>query len=67
MKNEYNIELKEHKHIGCRQGFNKVVAGLILLNKKIDDLSCDDFKALYNSYTCKQLKAMRKLEKGLAL
>lgn len=28
----------------------------------IDDLSCDDFKALYSGYTCKELKAMYELE-----
>lgn len=66
MKNKYNIEEIEHNEVDSRQGFNNAVSGLVIV-KKIDDLSCDDFKALYSGYTCKELKAMDKLEKRLAL
>ena len=45
-------------------GFTNSVSALAI-GKKIDDLSCDDFKALYSGYTCKELKAMYKLEKDI--
>lgn len=46
------------------EGFTNSVFGLVI-DKKIDDLSCDDFKALYSGYTCKELKAMYKLENDI--
>lgn len=63
MKNKYNIEEIEQNKADSSQGFTN--SGLIPLDKKIDDLSCDDFKALYSGYTCKELKAMYKLEHNL--
>lgn len=68
MKNKFNIEVKEYEKKDSSQGFKNALAGLLKLgNKSLEKLSCDDFKALYGGLTCKELKAMRKLEKGLAL
>lgn len=64
MKNKYNIEEIEHNKADSSQGFTNSVSGLVI-DKKIDDLSCDDFKALYRGFTCKELKAMYKLEKDI--
>lgn len=64
MKNKYNIEEIEHNKTDSSQGFTNAVSGLAI-GKKIDDLSCDDFKALYSGYTCKELKAMYKLENDI--
>ena len=64
MKNKYNIEEIEHNKADSSQGFTNSVFGLVI-DKKIDDLSCDDFKALYSGYTCKELKAMYKLENDI--
>ena len=61
MKNKYNIEEIKHNKADSSQGFTNSVFGLVI-DKKIDDLSCDDFKALYRGLTCKELKAMYKLE-----
>ena len=59
MKNKYNIEEIEHNKTDSSRGFFVVC---LATSKKIDDLSCDDFKALYSGYTCKELKAMYELE-----
>ena len=62
MKNKYNIEEIEHNKADSSRGFFVV---RLATSKKIDDLSCDDFKALYSGYTCKELKAMYELEKDI--
>lgn len=64
MKNKYNIEEIEQGKADSSQGFTNSVSGLAT-SKKIDDLSCDDFKALYSGYTCKELKAMYELEQDI--
>ena len=65
MKNKYNIEEIEQGKADSSQVFTNAVSGFLATSKKIDDLSCDDFKALYSGYTCKELKAMYELEKDI--
>ena len=57
MKNKYNIEEIEHNKANSSRGFFVVC---LATSKKIDD-----FKALYSGYTCKELKAMYKLENDI--
>ena len=64
MKNKYNIEEIEQGKADSSQGCTNSVFSLAT-DKKIDDLSCDDFKALYRGFTCKELKAMYKLENDI--
>ncbi len=64
-RNKYNIPMFEYKkEINKKDRFIEILSDSVYLhasNTKIEDLSCDDFKDFYSSWSSKDIKSLIKI------